>query len=725
MNLTIIRELLLIYRTGSNENTVDESKLEAICDKIKSNPIATATATKITARNSAQLASACWNLLAQINGLASLNFSGQISFLQTSKVVLSCSKVIESARNELKMGQLDLDKMLANLIAKLTDGYRRTIISETTNYTSIIELIEFFFERLQGHFDSLESGIRRMSLVEFSTIDDPFVDVKFHGISPEVMKDHPTIKQLCVVALESLCKLVLIFQKGPIKSISEILTQFHLDALSNDPEAANKHISHFVSGISKLEFHCQLEWKLWNHLCKFEVYDQFSRYFRKRCHLQLTSPDLSEIPNLNMKIIAIVIESGQLTDLMLQIACSCTDFADEIIGVSLKLLIKEDSRKYLPLIELILERTPKCSISDSGLLVLLPALDSLRSGLFHLMRDDEFIKLFAILNDVLDRIDFPIKFYVSWTSCVLKFAADQRKLANIPLLVKALIAGLLKVFDGIPEDMKPKIQKIIAQTVSISGDCDLLRQFTLKFEDSIATILEASLFNLPQKYFIELGLILGFESDFHFLASWVKVLTNQVQVTSYAFQFKTIICLHSLAKIISKQVFDQFKSSQYLEFIYNRMRELGCDQETILLSQHLASSSSSKQPVDSFTDPNVYSAINFLKVYKETGTGKVNFDILQLNNVKIKSDIELELYDKVLNLIFIHAPERVLQNICDQFDISVRTVNRLKSLETNCRQLIDGTTEKLFKLHSIYLKVIEKFTIYIFFILCRENLLKP
>ena len=715
MNLTIIRELLVLYRNDSSSNLIDETKLLSFCDKIK------CTSTTKTARNSPQLAPACWNLLVQINRLPSSTFSGEISFLQTAKVVLSCGKIIESARNELKMGPLDLDKILANLTSKLTEGYKHVIFSKSIETrVSIIDLIEFFFERLQGHLNSLESGIRRMSLIEFSTMDDPFVDVKFHCLSLDAIKDS-TIKQLCTIALESLCRLALLFQKGPLDSVLNVLTPFHLDALSSDPETANKYISHFISSISKLEFYCQLEWKFWNHICKFEVYKQFAGYFKRRRHLPLPPPTDSDIPSLDMKIIAAVIESEQLIDLMLQAACSCNEFDDEIVGICLKLLLKEDSQKYLPTIEFILEQAPAQPISDSGLRLLLSALDPLRNGLFHLMRDDNFIGLLAVLDKLLVKINFPVKFYVSWTTCILKFATEQRKLANVPNLIKVSIASLLKLFDEIPKDMKPKVQKIINQTVSISGDCDLLRQCNLKFESSLSIILEASVFNLPQNYFNELCLLFRDESDL--LASWIKVLSNQNQVTSKAFQFNNVSHLHSLVKIISKQIFDQFKSSQYLEFIYNRMVELGCDQETIVLSKLLAfpiKRSVFKADL-SFSDLSVQSAFYFMKNYKETG--QMNFDHLNLSNVKIKSEIELELYHDVLNLIFIHAPRQILLDILDRFDESVNTVNRLRCLETNCHwdQIIQGT--ELGKLHLLYLKVRVKARSALF-IIFRENSLK-
>ena len=702
MNLTIIRELLIIYRIDTITCGLDEDKLSIICDKIKQ---VTKSATAKAAKNSSQMAPACWNLLVQINRLPSTVFSSKVALLETSKVIMACGKIIDSARNELKMGPLDLDKILANLIAKLTEGYRQPIhvVSEHEKCKYLVELIEFVFEKLQGHLNTLESGIRRMSLVEFSTIDDPFIDVKFHGLSPDSIKEK-TIKQLCLIALESLCRLVLIFQKGPFERVLDVLTPFHLDSLLSDPETGTKYISHFISSVSKLEFWSQLEWKFWNHLCRFEAYKQFLGYFKKRCHLQLTEPTSTDIPELSMKIIAIVIESEQLTDLMLKAACDCKEFDDEIIGASLKLLLKDDYQKYLKPIESILNRTPEQPISESGLKLLLPALDSLRNGLFHFTRNEQFIKLFAILNDALLKIHLPVKFYVSWTSCVLKFAMEQRKLANVPDLVGRSITGLLKSFDELPDDIKPKVQKIIAQTVSIAGNGNLLRQFILKFEKSIAAILEASVFNLPQDYFVELSLLV--RNDVNLLDSWIKVLSNQVQVTSRAFQFTDIKVLHHLSKIISKQVFDQFKASQYIEFIYIRMRELGCSQETIMLSQQLSSSKKLKTDY-MFSDSNIQRIVNFIRNYKETG--QLNFEDLILENVIAKSEMENELYEEFLNIILVHAPKDNFNDILSRFDDTFKTANRMKCLFTNCRwdHLIEGA--EIYKSHSLYLKVNETF----------------
>lgn len=697
MNLTIIRELLIIYR---NDNTsVDENKLLATSHKIKN-----VSSSKVS-KNFTQMAPACWNLLVEISRLSSSSFSSKITFVHTSKVILCCAKILESSKNELKMGLLDLDKILANLISKLTEGFKGKISrNDFETDISIIELIEFLFERLQGHLNLLESGLRRMSLVELSSNDQLFIDVKFNALSPEAIKDS-TIKQLCVTALESLCRLVLMFQNGPIALVLEALTPFHINSLSSDPEQANNYISHFISSVCKLEFWSQIEWIFWDHLSRYEIYENHLGYFKRRCILELTRPELANISSLSMKIIALVIDSGQVTDLMLETVFKCKTFNDEIIGVCLKLLLKEDSEKFLLSVESVLKQTPSNPISDSGLKLLLASLDSLRNGLFHFKRNDQFINFFTLLNEVLIKINFPSKFYVSWTSCVLKFAIDKRKSLNVSNLAKESINGLLNVFESIPEDMKPKVKKIITQTISISCDSILLKKCAARFKDSIPAILEASQFNLPQDYFNALSLFIVNEP--FLLVSWVKVISNQIQITSNAFQFTDIRILHALAKVVSKHVFDQFQSSQCLDFIYNRMRELGCEEETILLSKQLGTFRKSISPSFVCKDLNIQKAFDFIKKYNETGEMNFEFENLKFLNFNTKTEIEIELFDELLNLIFIHAPPNIFHEILDQIDGSTKTALRFKSLvkkNEQCDYLIEGTD--IYMLHSLYLNVI-------------------
>ena len=222
---------------------------------------------------------------------------------------------------------------------------------------------------------------------------------------------------------------------------------------------------------------------------------------------------------------------------------------------------------------------------------------------------------------------------------------------------------------------------------------------------------------MPQDYFIELSLLV--RNEFDLLRSWVKVLSYQIHVTSKVFQFTDLKILHHLAKIISKQVFDQFKSSQYLEFIYNRMRELGCDHETIVLSQQLTSSGklSDLKTDNLFRDLNIQCSIDFIRNYRETG--QMNFDNLELANVQVKSEIEMELYEDFLNLILIHSPKNVFNDILNRFDDSIKFVNRLKCLGTRYRwdHLIEGT--EIYKLHLLYLKVIIQKSIA--YLIYREN----
>lgn len=712
MNLTIVKELLALYKSEPNAQIIiDDGKFAAICDKIKLKPQSEFKSSRGSASsklNNSQLASACWNLLVQINRNTSTSFSTQLAFLQTAKVVLSCAKIIESSQGDFKMGPLDLEKMVANLIAKLSEGLKILLDLKDEKYLYIIYLMEFFFERLQKHINSLEGGMRRMSLVELPSIEDPFIDINFHGLCPDNTKD-AILRQLAIVALESLCRISLIFQKGQIESFLDELTPFHV-ALNSEA-----HIAHFISSICKLEFWASFEWKFWNWLSGQEIYKQYLVYFKRRCHLKLSSPISCD--KLSMKIVASVLASGQLADEMIN-SIRNDEFVDEVVGPCLILILKEENRIYIKHIETILKNITLNSVSETALRNILSALDSLKNVLFHLIRDDSFISLLETLNDYLLRIDFPVKFYVSWISQVLKAVIENRKqVPHAKQLVKASIRGLIGN-QNIPDDMQLKVHKIISQSLSIAADAHILRNFLSINCENILLVLEASHYNLPQDYFNELGQSVfscsGRESLY---ISWIKVLSFQVNVSSRAFECENVMKLHLAAKSISNHVYDQVKLGQYLELIYAQIQKLGYSNDSVMLSKLLLSVKNPKLSSSilhnyKFNNQCLQSIIQSVKFYHETGS----FDIsaCDFSDIRICNYIESEFYLYFLNLGLIRAPKDEFWDILLRFkkfdEIYDRMIHVLRLIDSsngyNCDlwvSVIEGTS--LSELHSHYQKV--------------------
>ena len=719
MNLSLVKELMVIYKLEEETMKEKEKKLKIIFDKIKARNF------KVSKADSSQLASACWTLLVQISRHPSSTFSTINLFTFTSHLILNCVKIIESAAHvKLNMGPFDMDKMLANLITKLTEALRVPLVefNESHNH-SIINLIIFIFERLQRHKNEnhLEIGLRRMSLVELPSMDDPFVDVNFHTISPNCFKEKDFVLiQICGVALESLSRLILAFRKGPLDRVLDTLKPFHLAFLASDAEAAHLHISHYISTICKLQFWCPLEWNFWNWLSSDENYRVYLSNFRKRCQLNLTPPDPLLHRKLSMKISAAVVAHGQLIEEMLAMT-RYQIFDDEIIGFCLSILIKED--KHVGQIERIISQVPKNTLSDQGLKNLLPALDSLRNDLFHLIRSDQFITLFIALNECLLRIEFPIKFYISWTSCVLKAGLEYKSNGDlIQRLVKSSLIGIFSLYHFVSVELKPKVRKIILQTISISADSQLLTQALLICDDSLLEILNHSIFNLPQNYFNELCNEV-FKRPFNesLISAWIKVLSSQVQVTTKSFPVQSVFYAHSVIKLIFSQVFDQVKVSQFVDCIYDKMRELKCsDDDQILLSKQLVSFKYDKQlkcdiigvheHENGPKDSNLHSCIEAIKSFRNTGildTNCFNFE----NYFSVDAQIECEFYEYYLNLAFLTTNTEQFELILSRFKLPGNLSTRMQvSLFKHYDNYIENWEDcikdsKLSKIHSIYKQV--------------------
>lgn len=684
MNLTILRELLGLYRHEPTSNAIiDEQKLSAVCEKIKDKPSKSA---------SPQLAPLCWNLLIQINRHPPQTFSNPQIFSQTAKVTLRCAKIVEAAEKELDM---DLDKMLANVLVKLTEGIKVAL----EHYASVVEeLMELFFERLHKHFNhNLEIKIRRMSLAEMPCINDPFANINLHSIAPGNTQD-PVLKQLATVALESLCRLILIFQKGPLESVLSSLQPFHAET--------GRNVSHFVSSICKLEFWEASEWIFWYWLSDHKsIYSEQLTYFKRRCHLGVSLP--TDPSRLNIKLVSALLASNQLVDTMLDVALNSTDVDDEIIGSCLGLVIKEECHVHVESISKIIDRVHGKELSDSGLKLLLPALDSLRNGLFHLTRSDKFIDLFSILNECLLDLKLPVKFYVSWTSSALKSAIDNKKhlnIANLQKLVRGSVAGLMRSYQIVPEDMKIKVHKIIGQTLSTGADIQSLQTFLDDLKGSLGLVLEHSVFNLPSDYFNELSRLIFKEgaSDENMLMLWVKVLSVQINSTPKAFNANSLDTLHVMSKLISTNIFDQLKQSQYLEYIYDRVRELGYKEDLITLCKQLTHFKCNKRkfgPKCFYSDPQIQTAVDIVSSFLETGQF-VAENFCSFQNLAIRNCVERDLYSYLINLALVHASVDDFKKLVSHFSHW-----EIAGIQLFCAE--DSYVKygpEVSKLHALYLK---------------------
>lgn len=709
MNLTIVKELLVLYKGEPNAQiTIDEAKLILFCDKIKLKTQPESGNSRVNASKfkDSQLTSACWNLLVQINRNASTSFSTPVKFFQTAKVVLSCAKIIEMSAGDFKMGPMDLEKMVANLISKLSEGIKISLDSSEEQSLNIINLIEFYFKRLQKQFNSLEGGIRRMSLVELPSIEDPFVDIDFHGLCSDNIKDS-THRQLVIVALESICKISLIFQKGQIESILDTLKPFHVASYSE------ARITYFISSICKLEFWSAFEWKYWNWLSGHEIYEPFLIYFKKRCHLRLLPPIPSH--KLSMKIVASVLTTGQLTDEMIG-AIRNDEFVDEVVGPCLTLLLKEENHIYATQIGTVLRNITLNSISEIALKSILYALDSLRNGLFHLIRNDSFISLFKIFNDFLLQINFPAKFYASWTSQVLKAIVESRKQGpQIKELLKASIKGLL-CHNHFPDEMQAKVYKIISQSLSIAADTDLFRSFISVSSENIGSVLEASYFNLPQDYFNELSrVVFSYKFCESLCISWIKVLSSQICVSLKVFEYgDDVQKLHLTAKLISIHIFDQVKSVHYLELLYAQIRKLGFSDDSLMLSKQILAFKSPKSTSSllsnyKFSNRCLQSIVRLIKIYHETDIYDIS--MCDFSDLQVNDHIETEFYFYFLNLALIQSSNDEFRSILIRF----QNFNAIYDRMMYILSLIDGINNdlwisvleetSLFELHFHYQQV--------------------
>jgi hypothetical protein len=716
MNLSIVKELSTIYKE-EDFSTLNLSKLELVCSKLKNSKKAT----------SPQLASACWNLLVQLNRIQSRAFYSIDLFYLTAKVIIYSAIAIDSAQSEFKMGNLDLDKLVANLISKLTDGLKSSLCRNHTQAVHIVDLMQLIFDRLSKHSDScLATDLRRISLIDHDSLNDLFIDIKFAGLSPAVLKNDPVLIQLSAVALESLCHLLLAFNEGSLETVMKVLVQFHLQICASDSSSGPRRIAHFINSLCKLEFWSHLEWNLWVFFSSHEIYHSQLYFFRKRCNLVLTTPSLDVLSELSMGICAALLENDLHTDIVLLSLQSCPRvYNDEIIGACLSLISKEDFKINVNCIDEILSRTPRKKVSDCGLRSILSSLDSMRNNLPCLIRRDSFFYLICVLNQCLVHIELPSKYYVSWTSSVLKFALETRRSdPQLRSVSKACINGLLECFDYISEEIKPKVCKIVCMAVSSSSDKELLLKVTTKFDDSLLSILEYSCFNLLHEYFIVLSRIV-FSKPFSesVVLSWIKVLMSQIRIDVSAFQFKDVYYAHSVIKMLCHHVIDPVKLSLYLDLIYKRLDESKCNEQVLILSKQLISIKFTvlKWPfrIDyKFKNPNINVIIGCLASL--VNTCSVDFNTFSFELINSDDSLEQELINYSLNYLLIHAKKDEFKSVLDQMegDILVNSMNHIIfDHDTNWENSLTNRNNIVKSIHDIYKLVCFKYKFSIFFYL--------
>jgi len=698
MNLTLVKELLAIYRVEDGK-PLNLSKLEIVCAKLK----------KIDKVKNLQLASVCWSLLVQLNRHQTATFSSIDALYLTAKVILYTAKVIEAAQTDLNMGELDLDKILANLLSKLSEGIKVKLSREDTRAGQIIDLFQFVFDRISKHSNPcLVTDLRRISIADMVSINELFVDIKFVDLTPAQFKNDPVLIQLTIVALESLCRTFLAFGEGPIEKLTEVLMSFHSEFLIFNLESGNKIISHFVSSICKSEFWNHLEWKFWSFLSSHQIYQAYLHFFKKRCHLTLSAPESFVLQNLSMKIIAPILESKQHIDVILKALQSYSQpYDDEIIGACLSIINQDISASHITLLQNVISHALSRKISDSGLKSVLSALDFMRNNLLVLFRIDLMGSFYISLDKCLMDIELPIKFYVSWTSSVLKTVFDNKtNLSRVQDISKTCISGLLKSFDHLCEEMKSKVRRIVFQTLSIANDRQLLIEATNQFEDSIEIVLEHSCFNLSSEYFNELSHI-TFTRPFSepFLVSWSKVLISQVQVNISAFPFDNAYYGHSLAKLLSFQVFDHVKISLYLDLIYTRMRQISCKEDSMMLSKHLIHLKFPRiqRPVDTdfrFENPLINQVLNVLSSFIKSS--ELNLKNVSIENASMDDPLEFELVEYTLNYLMINAKKSDYECILVALKGSIELANRMYQIFFG--ENYASTTESMVveSIHSVY-----------------------
>ena len=410
-----------------------------------------------------------------------------------------------------------------------------------------------------------------------------------------------------------------------------------------------------------------------------------------------------------MKIIIQAFSSGQFTETILgNIEFYIDDrYDDEIIGACLAALIRDDSDKFIDRIKGIIDRVPNQMITEAGLRNILPSLDTLRNRLFELIRLEQFVLFFTVLNACLLRIEFPIKFYVSWTSCLLKAALEHQKSPHISNLAAGSLAGLLDRFDGIPQEMKPKVQKIVLQSLSLSNDCALLERCVKMFEASLSVILEASFYNLSQEYFCELSShvlsSVDHDKEESFLVSWIRVLSYQVQVNPKCFQISNAKKLHLLAKLIFAEIFDPIKSGQYLDLIYNRMAEIGCPSDTISLSRQIISFNKTKTCtfIVKYDDKNAQIAIDLVEYFQSSE--QLNLKLFSFDSVLIEDDtIEFEIYNFILNLALVYTSIEDFKEILNQFRDDSNIIKRMNYLFFDNNLTNWSISPEISKIHLFY-----------------------
>ena len=368
-----------------------------------------------------------------------------------------------------------------------------------------------------------------------------------------------------------------------------------------------------------------------------------------------------ETAKLNSTIIASVLMSDQLHEQMLSLA-EITDLEDDfILGAALVPLCTEENLKLIPKISSIIVRMTAKPLSSNGLKPLLQSLDNLRSSLHLLCRFDDFVSLCTSLNDCLIRIQLPQKFYVSWSTCLIKSVVDSKRVISASVMRSLLdvsIEGLISSSNSLTDDLRCKAGKVVEQCLSLAGNIILVEKFVKECKGSLNAVLENSVFNLSPNFFKELTRF-TFEqasSDSSILEDWVKVLSAQVGVKPDIFSTADKKLLHRLAALISHLVFDPVKKDSLTALIYQKMGDSGSIKlSKILVVLRSAKSDCLAQSYSEFND-NFNTLLNTLVKFKQISIWPSEI-FLDFKPKVCDNCMEIELYEHFLNSACIHSSE--------------------------------------------------------------------
>lgn len=787
MNLNCVKELVDLYR-NSNE-TIDVIKLRAVYLKLNPKKLTDSTrksrsksnntnASASTAKAS-HLASQCWSLLVLINKHTSNSFLHSEVFFLTAYFVVECSKVIEGVESSLRMGPFDLDKLLANLVTKLTEGCRGSVIRymETVELSDhLFSLLEFIFKRLRREEDEeekdekshrLEGKIRRLSLVEEIDLENPFIGSKFKIEQKENCDDddvNVVLLQLIVIALESLVKLTLIYSMGPIDAILADLHFFYRRFLRLDSIGAKRNILQFISSVCKLEFWTEIEWNFWIWIFEFEGADcgdfpqESHVYFKRRLLLKLNfTPPATSSSVKSSKMIGLLLSSGLFTE----ISFNELDRFDginlnfEVVIGLLSILAKEAEKEnvYYKKIESIFTRINSNSLNyqaEQNLNSLLAALDAVRNELFRLIRSDEFILILLQLNVFLFKtFKIPDKYYISWSSFVMKSVIEgggRDKKKQFDCILKCSITDLLEILQkltassdsdsdsGTTEELKVKTIRLICQSIGFVADVEILKRFdeTLVISKKfLLIILQNSAYNLCRDYFTELSRLSvhGTDCDDDVLIAWTNVLKSQLHVTKSVFLFSDIAIGRKMLKFLAIHVIDDLKFEQFADFVNERLVELGLSVDFVYLNYFLTVLKYKTNKNNwifssfkyTFTDPkfNLLTALIQSKNNNNLSEATSSQVFILENDENPLHEIEIELYDYFLNLLFINFNVDPLlsfltQNFQVRGTIKERILYQLREQGTADTET-EVKNENITVIHDLYLQVLNSFHSMFFF----------